>query len=412
MKSNHLIRSIQLRNLLSYGPDSEPIELRSLNVLVGPNSSGKSNLFDAIEILRAAPTNLARPVQSSGGIADWLWKGGPSIPIAEIDVTVDYPRNRNMPLRHKLAFSMDSQRLEIEDEKIENSHPESDIFKDVRFYYRFSNGYPVLNVRQVPTGTDAKTASNANYIERRLEREEVKRDQSILSQRQDPSSYPEITFLRQQYANIKLYRDWNIGRNTLARSPQQTDLPNDFLLEDFSNLVLVLNSLELNVSSWQNVINSMKSLNPDFQDLSIKLQGGTGQLFMREEGASQPMLTPATRLSDGTLRFLCLIAVLCHPTPPPLICIEEPEIGLHPDILRVLADLLIQASERTQLIITTHSDILIDCFTQSPEDVIVCEKENGSTVLQRLRNSDLKEWLERYSLGYLWRKGEIGGNRW
>lgn len=121
---------------------------------------------------------------------------------------------------------------------------------------------------------------------------------------------------------------------------------------------------------------------------------------------------PASRLSDGTLRYLCLLAMLLDPTPPPLICIEEPEIGLHPDIIPKIADLLLEASERTQLVITTHSDILIDALSSTPEAVLVCEKHEGLTQIERLDGEKLAPWLEQYRLGTLWTKGEIGGNRW
>lgn len=92
--------------------------------------------------------------------------------------------------------------------------------------------------------------------------------------------------------------------------------------------------------------------------------------------------------------------------------IEEPELGLHPDVLPPLAELLREASERAQLVVTTHSDVLVDALSEVPETVLVCEKEHGATVLRRLGSEDLSAWLERYTLGQLWRSGEIGGNRW
>ena len=88
------------------------------------------------------------------------------------------------------------------------------------------------------------------------------------------------------------------------------------------------------------------------------------------------------------------------------------ELGLHPDILPKVADLLVAASERTQLIVTTHSDILVDAMTERPEAVIVCEKHNHQTTMKRLQKAELKDWLERYRLGELWTRGELGGNRW
>ena len=123
-------------------------------------------------------------------------------------------------------------------------------------------------------------------------------------------------------------------------------------------------------------------------------------------------LVPATRLSDGTLRYLSLLAILCHPTPPPVECIEEPELGLHPDILPTIAELLKNASQRTQLIITTRSDALVSALSDTPEAIVVCEPGPDGTQLRRLDRESLSEWLDRYSLGEIWRMGEIGGTRW
>ena len=104
------------------------------------------------------------------------------------------------------------------------------------------------------------------------------------------------------------------------------------------------------------------------------------------------------------------MALLLDPTPPPLLCIEEPEIGLHPDIMPTIAEMLIEASQRTQLIVTTHSDALVSALT--PDSVLVCKRDNRGSHLDRLNPEQLKNFLENYSLGDLWRMGEIGGNRW
>jgi predicted ATPase len=95
-----------------------------------------------------------------------------------------------------------------------------------------------------------------------------------------------------------------------------------------------------------------------------------------------------------------------------LVCIEEPELGLHPDILPSLADLLKEASGRCQLIVTTHSDVLVDAMTDQPESVLVCEKDEKGTSIKQLNAEQLKPWLEKYRLGELWTRGEIGGTRW
>jgi predicted ATPase len=243
-----------------------------------------------------------------------------------------------------------------------------------------------------------------------LSARDFSQERSILSQLRDPSTYPEITYLASTFGEIRLYRNASFGLYAPARAPQDTSLPDDFLLEDASNLALVLNDFQHRINPKQQVLERLKQFYDEVEDFTTKIQGGTVQLFLHERGLSHPV--PAMRLSDGTLRYLCLLVILCHPTPPPLMCIEEPELGLHPDILPTIAELLKEASERTQLIVTTHSDALVSALSDSPESILVCERDSAGTHLQRLEREALKEWLEKYSIGELWRMGEIGGNRW
>ncbi len=146
----------------------------------------------------------------------------------------------------------------------------------------------------------------------------------------------------------------------------------------------------------------------DVEELNVRVYAGAVQIFVREKSMVQPL--PATRLSDGTLHYLFLMALLLDPNPPLLLCLEEPEIGLHPDILPAVAEMLVEASQRTQLIVTTHSDALISALP--PEAVLVCERDASGSRLRRLDPGKLKNWLKEYALGDLWRMGEIGGNRW
>jgi predicted ATPase len=307
-----------------------------------------------------------------------------------------------MPLRHRLKFTMVGQRAELVDEAIENSHPSWSGESDAYFYYRYQGGRPVLNVQtNEPTG---------ERRHRDLRREDLVPDQSVLFQRKDPDQYPEVTYLGSEYAKIKLFREWNLGRNTQPRRPQPTDLPAAFLGEDAANIALVLNDLEHRSNLRARLVEQLKEADGSIVDFSTKVLGGTIQLFLHYSGLKAPV--PATRLSDGTIRYLCLLAVLCHPDPPPLVCLEEPELGLHPDLLAPLAELLIDASHRMQLIVTTHSDTLVDGLTKVPEAVVICEKQNGSTKTSQRTGADLAAWLKDYGLGQLWRRGEIGGNRW
>lgn len=156
------------------------------------------------------------------------------------------------------------------------------------------------------------------------------------------------------------------------------------------------------------MVAGLANLYEGLSDFDVSIEGGTVQVYFTESDYS----IPATRLSDGSIRFLCLLAILCDPDPPPLIGIEEPELGLHPDILPKVADLLVAASDRTQLIVTTHSEILVDALHEHPGTVIVCEKHEGSTTLRRLDPDALATWLKKYRLGQLWLNGQLGGTRW
>lgn len=193
-----------------------------------------------------------------------------------------------------------------------------------------------------------------------------------------------------------------------ARRPQDSAMPNQYLESDGSNLGLILNRFQREPAVKGQLLAALRKLYEGIEDFGVQVEGGTVQVFLQEGNRT----IPAVRLSDGTLRYLCLLAVLCHPRPPPLVCIEEPELGLHPDILPTIADLLKQASERCQLIVTTHSDVLVDAMTDRPEDVLVAEKDDNGTVLRRLDPDELKPWLEKYRLGTLWTRGDIGGTRW
>lgn len=234
-------------------------------------------------------------------------------------------------------------------------------------------------------------------------------NQSIVAQRNDPEIYPEIAWLAHLYPKIRIYREWAFGRDTIFRGFQSADARRNYLEEDFSNKGLFLSRLKTEFPAAKRaILEHLQDLYEGITDFEVSITDNSVQVFLHEGDFA----IPATRLSDGTLRYLCLLAILCDPEPPPLICIEEPELGLHPDILPGLADLLRAASERTQIIITTHSDILVDAMTETPECVVVCEKHAGKTEMKRLEAADLTEWLKKYRLGALWTSGQLGGNRW
>jgi len=402
------LNSIELSGFLSFAPDTPKIELTPLNVLIGPNGSGKSNLIEAIEVLRAAPTGLASLMRQGGTAQEWIWKGEPAAEFARIEVRIDKtPRRvpgvayrlRYPPMKYSLRFSAAGLRLDIEEELIHS-------FTSLKATPDIEN----VNVRlKRGRGTLAaagpRLALNENNITA-TKAVDLAPEESVLSQRKDPLNYPELTWIAQHFTRIQTFRDWTFGRSAPLRQPQRGDLQIDTLLPGSENLGLLLNEIQHDkVSERFNRL--LSRFLPRFERLSTRVYGGAVQFFLHEEGAGAPI--PGTRLSDGTIRFMAIVATLLSPTPPPLVCIEEPELGLHPDAIMLLAELLVEASSRMQLIVTTHSPTLISALTDQADSVLVCEHRHG-TRISRVDPALMKNWLKDYRLGEIWRIGEIGGN--
>jgi len=387
-----LIHRIKLTNLLSFGPDSAELELRPLNVLIGPNGSGKSNFIDVFGLLKSTPGKLEEAILAEGGISDWLWRREQKPAInGEVEAVLEGHRGKGQ-LRYSLTVAQVRQALFVTEEKLEEvkSNPKA---KPTQY---FSYDGFVIDVKN-PKHREVGTPEIDFLI-----------GQSALSQLKDPMNYPQITYVGRTFERMQLYRDWSFGRSAPMRLPQKPDMPNSYLTEDAANLGLVLSRLSMQRRVKRKILDALQDLYAGITDFHVHTEYGTVQVFVSEGDTT----FSAARLSDGAMRYLATLAILCDPSPPPLVCLEEPELGLHPDILPGLADLLRDASERCQLIVTTHSDVLVDKLTDTPESIVVCEKHQGQTQLRRLQKDELAHWLEDYSLGTLWTKGELGGTRW
>jgi predicted ATPase len=388
------IKSLHLRNILSFGEPAEPLELGPLNVLIGSNGAGKSNLIEALSLLKNLSRDWTVPIREGGGGGEWLWKGQQREP-ASIELVMS-PLHFLFISRVRYYFSFHAIPPKVFriHERIE-SVPELPVETPTVFFMA------IPSQATIRSGDTYYTISGGDDYDF---------SQSVLSQRKDTRQFPEVTLTGRFFESLHLYREWHFGRNSPARRAQPADLPNNYLEEDGSNLGLILNKLRQNSQTKRQFIEYLRTFYEEAEDVDVLIEANTVQVFLHEKSFPTPI--PATRLSDGTLKWISLLAILLHPTPPPLVCIEEPDIGLHPDMMPTLAKLLREASERMQLIVTTHSDALVDALSDTPECIIVCEKENGATRMKRLSREDLSVWLEKYGLGELWRRGEIGGNRW
>jgi predicted ATPase len=410
-KSPILISEIHLQNLLSFGPDAKPIPLGPLNVLIGANGSGKSNLIEAIGLMRETPSLNGKLRNVISGTQSWIWKGaaGQNLdarfdyssasrfdsqevhnPISEdqrfkktVSIACKFPLKTGGDIAHRIGFSLRFGQFHVEVETVRSGTgdlQDSLFIRDDKGILTFQNG----------------SRGNLEY------------SQSFLAQIKDYEAFPEFYFLQEAYPNIRIYGEFEFGRKSTIRQISEKNRLDECLEKDFSNLNAFLLRLFEDSNAKAKFLEALQNLFEGIEDIEIQMVGEFHQLRIRE----RENWFPASRLSDGTMRYLCLLAILLDPTPPPLICIEEPELGMHPDLILKIADLLLEASTRTQLIVTTHSDILIDAFSDYPESVLVCEKHNGNTEIKRLHADDVESFLERTKLGLLWTSGAIGGTRW
>ncbi|MEM9462020.1 MAG: AAA family ATPase [Myxococcota bacterium] len=377
--------SITLTNLLSFGPEPTELELADVNVVVGPNGAGKSNLLEALNLLHHAPKGLGRPLREGGGVRECLWqrRGGASDapqPIATIEARIAAGRVGESTTRYRVSFTAQAGRLSIVDESLE------DVAVGGEVYFGYVNGEPSVS-------------AGAGVL---LPLQSSDPSKSILAQLQDPRSYPELTRLGEQLEEIGVYRYWVGGPRSPLRSACRADVPTRRLSEFLDNLPARLAVLKRDPGVKGAIRAKLEEVSPGFDDIEVSPEGGVLQLYLQDGSR----VISSHRLSDGTLRYLMLLAILLDPSPPPLILIEEPELSLHPDVLPVLRDLLLDAGRRSQVVVTTQSAAFLDAWTDHASAVVVCERREGVTSLFRVDPAQFAD--DGVGLGTRWMRGEIG----
>jgi predicted ATPase len=416
MSQHPFLKSIRPVNLLSFGPNTEEIELRPLNILIGPNGSGKSNLIEVLGLLSKLPDKDPwSRIRETGGASEWVWKGKdevgkpPSIAVTTIPerLSVFSDREGDKSLFYSIGLWAGSGTFAVMTERFQEIENGEDGM-------RFNQNAYVRDGGEEARETISDFLNPANVSS--AQNPKLPLSRSVLSMIGNipnvASKYPHISGFADDLERIAIYNDWVFGSGSNIRKLQRSGFESNRLVGDSINLAQVLKAMRDrgDQTVFESLIELMRKFYEPVKDVDTELLGTDLRIMIKEDGLSSR--TPAERVSDGTLRWLMLLIVLLDPAPPPVICIEEPELGIHPDMLPTLADLLVEASARTQLIVTTHSRSLIDSFSENPDAVCICEKVQGSTVIERLDRVRLKVWLDKYSLGRLWTSGEIGGNRW
>ena len=350
------IREISIEGFRSIAATKE-LKLRPLNVLIGANGSGKSNFLGALTLLRAAVL-------------------GPSI-------GSDY-----------VLRSGGADRL---------LHYGSKVTPTIRFSVCFDDKLSDFSV-QMRHGTDDQLFARLSISESELPSEFV-RNLEIR-----PGVAPHIEFLRSRVGCWRPYHFHDTG----AASPMKkmADVQdNRHLRTDGSNLAAFLFLLrKKHGDDYTRIRRTVRLAAPFFDDFALKPSALNEEKILLEwRHRGSDAYFNASSLSDGSLRFIALATLLLQPESirPTVVLVDEPELGLHPYAITLLASLLKQAAVTSQIIVATQSPLLLDHF--EPEDVLVADRVSGATTLRRLDSEKLKVWLEDYSLGQLWEKNEIGG---
>lgn len=345
----------------------EHFELDSLNVLIGANGAGKSNFVDFFRMLRAmADEGFQNYVLESGGSDGFLFLG-PKV-TNEIACHIEFGNNwYENTLQPTASGSLI-------------------ISSETTGYKSNSNTVTGLKESQMKSRKDEKSYRN--------------------------SSWPGVGhYIYRSVANWTVYHFHDTGALAPMRRDQSV---RDFerFRHDASNIAaFLLNLQEDEEGSYELIRDTIRLIVPFFDDFMLRPQskGKSGveevRLEWQQKGSDFPF--QPSQLSDGTIRFICLATALLQPEPPATIVIDEPELGLHPYAISMLADLVKSAAERTQVIISTQSPTLLDYF--EPNEIVVVNRNQGRSTFERLDANALSAWMDDYSVGELWQKNVVRG---
>ncbi len=371
-----------------------------LNVLIGPNGSGKSNLLRMLELISvSARGRLSRYIQQAGGMDALVWDGKADC-IKWVVETSPVEKNRSVET-DSLTYEMVLGRLgtggsfRIDHELLGNYSRVRTGERDEPFKLleRCSRRAVVFD-----EGERGFAAPEESIIE----------DESLLSLTSGPFTQNHFIPLFQKYmAEWSIYHDLHVNmdapmrRPTVARHETRVDA-------DGQNLINVLHTLYMGDRNFKNDINmAMRAAFGDDFDELVFPPAADQRIQLRVRWKTLSREQSAADLSDGTLRFLFLLTVLASPNPAPLIAIDEPETGLHPLMLPVVAEYAVDASERTQVVLTTHSPQFLDAFQNVLPVTTVVKWIDGETDLHNVTGRRLERWLKTYSMGALFRSGEL-----
>jgi len=345
----------------------EHFELNNLNVIIGANGAGKSNFISFFKLFSALiEGRVNRFVRDHGGANDLLFCGPKAT--SKIEFAAHFGA---YSYRFNLVATPGND-VAIEDEALKYSDEQSPwtLLGDS------GNGMPKL-VSELKNGLAATACAKP---------------------------------LHDAFASWKVYH-FHDTSSTAPMRGEEIVQDNKFLRWDAANIGAFLLKLKHEYQpAYQDIVNAIQLVAPFFDEFVLEpYRRGSKEvvnLSWRQKGSDYPM--QPYHFSDGSIRFICLATSLLQPNPPATMVIDEPELGLHPAAIAILAELIKAASDRTQVVVATQSPELINYF--SIDDIIVASRTEGASTFSRLRQADYQEWLEDYSVGELWNKNIIAGS--
>ncbi len=341
--------------------------LRNLNILIGANGAGKSNFVSFFTFLReAVEGRLAPHVAAKGGADDHMFLG-PKV---------------TKQIHVHLQFGLSGYELSLEP-----TLRAALVFADERICFDGDAKAPPVNV-----------SIGIGHYESKLKEQQKYSPNGMVSRP-----------IRDSILRWAVYH-FNDTSDSARMRRLCSVRDHERLREDGENLGAYLLMLrDQHQGAYERIRDTVRLAAPFFDDFQFRPKPSNGDEILHLEwtqrGSDYPFLV--TQLSDGTLRFIALATALWQPNPPATILLDEPELGLHPYALTLLAELIKKATEKTQVIVSTQSAPLLDHF--EAEDIIVVERKEGASTFERLSSEKLQEWLKDYSLGELWQKNVIGG---
>lgn len=364
----------------------EELKFGALTLLIGPNGSGKSNFLDVFSFLNAVVEGRLQEYVGKAGGAERVLHFGSRV-TDRMEIEVSFQGGERL-----YRISLESNHL---DELI-TIDSIIEIFDD-------SDAEPT----RIPVfGWGAKEPGVSSGVQIYGLTGAGGTDWA----RRDEDAEAEFKYVEDLLARMRLYHFLDTGAHSPVKKTADVH-DNRYLRVDGSNLAPFLYLLrKRHEGSYGSIVRTVRQVAPFFKDFVLGPRPENPDTIRLEwEHVGTDAYFDASSLSDGTLRFMAIATLFLQPVEyrPSVILLDEPELGMHPYAITLLASLMRQASVDTQVIVSTQSSLLVDHF--EPEDVVVADRVNGGTQFTRLESSKLRGWLEDYSLGQLWEKNELGG---